>query len=63
MKKDTLPLEIRQAINLGFDRKKMLKYLRNNIGSPAVNGFVPLGMPSFNSSIKDMNIIQIKLKV
>ena len=52
LEKDTLPLEIRQAINLGFNRKKMLKYLRNNIGSPAINGFVPLGMPSFNSSIK-----------
>ena len=30
----------------------MLKYLRNNIGTPAINGFVPLGIPSFNSSIK-----------
>ena len=46
LENDALPLEIRQAINLGFDRKKMLKYLRNNIGTPAVNGFVPLGMPS-----------------
>ena len=44
-------LKIRQAINHGFDRKKMLKYLRNNIGTPAVNGFVPRGMPSFDDNL------------
>lgn len=41
---------IRQAINYGFDRRKMMKYLRNNIGTPAVNGFIPMGMPSFDSA-------------
>lgn len=40
---------IRQAINYGFDRRKMMKYLRNNIGSPGVYGFIPVGMPSFDS--------------
>ena len=44
-------LKIRQAINYGFDRKKMLKFLRNNIGTPAINGFVPRGMPSFNDKL------------
>ena len=44
-------LSLRKAINYGFDRKKMLRYLRNNIGSPAVNGFVPYGMPFFNDSL------------
>ncbi len=39
--------QIRQAINYGFDREKMLLYLRNNIGTPAHAGFVPLGMPGF----------------
>lgn len=34
-------LAIRQAINYGFDRAKMMTYLRNNIGIPAANGFVP----------------------
>jgi oligopeptide transport system substrate-binding protein len=43
--------KIRQAINYGFDRKKMMKYLRNNIGTPALNGFIPLGLPSFSESI------------
>ena len=46
-----LPLEIRKAINYGFDRVKMLKYLRNNIGNPAVNGFIPNGLPSFNKDV------------
>ena len=53
--KDTLSpiqhLKIRQAINYGFDRKKMLKFLRNNIGTPAINGFIPRGMPSFNKNL------------
>lgn len=36
---------IRQAINYGFDRRKMMKYLRNNIGYPGVYGFIPIGLP------------------
>jgi len=43
--------KIRQAINYGFDRSKMMKYLRNNIGTPAINGFIPLGLPSFSDSV------------
>ncbi len=42
--------QIRQAINYGFDRKKMIKYLRNNIGTPGIYGFIPKGMPGFDSS-------------
>jgi peptide/nickel transport system substrate-binding protein len=41
--------KIRQAINYGFDRKKMILYLRNSIGIPAHSGFVPSGLPSFDS--------------
>ena len=40
--------EVRQAINYGFDRRKMMKYLRNNIGYAGESGFVPMGMASFN---------------
>ncbi len=40
---------IRKAVNYGFDRKKMITYLRNGIGTPALNGFVPKGLPSFNA--------------
>lgn len=45
-------VRIRQAINYGFDRRKMMMYLRNSIGIPAENGFVPSGFPSFDSSVK-----------
>ncbi len=41
--------KIRQAINYGFDRDKLILYLRNSIGTPAISGFVPLGLPSFDS--------------
>lgn len=37
--------EIRQAINYGFDRMKMMKYIRNNIGTAGINGFLPDGLP------------------
>ena len=50
-----LPLKIRQAINYGFDRVKMLKYLRNNIGTPANQGFIPLGLPSFSKNLNGYN--------
>jgi peptide/nickel transport system substrate-binding protein len=48
------PLRIRQvrlAINYGFDREKMVMYLRNSIGTPALSGFIPAGLPSFNADI------------
>lgn len=37
-------LAIRKAINLGIDRKKMITYLRNTIGTPANKGFIPDGL-------------------
>ncbi len=40
---------LRKAINYGFDREKMVRYLRNGIGTPALHGFVPKGLPSFNA--------------
>jgi ABC-type transport system substrate-binding protein len=43
--------KIRQAINYGFDRRKMILYLRNSLGTPAESGFIPMGLPSFDSSI------------
>ncbi len=42
--------KIRQAINYGFDRKKMLKYLRNSIGEPATSGMMPIGLDAFDAS-------------
>ncbi len=40
---------LRQAISYGFDRKKMVRYLRKNLGVPATAGFIPPGLPSFDS--------------
>lgn len=41
--------KVRQAINYGFDRKKLMMYLRNSIGTAAESGFVPAGLPSFDA--------------
>jgi oligopeptide transport system substrate-binding protein len=41
---------IRQAINYGFDRRKMVSYLRRNLGTAATAGFIPPGLPSFDST-------------
>jgi oligopeptide transport system substrate-binding protein len=41
---------VRQAINYGFDRVKMMAYFRNNIGSPATAGFIPPGLPGYNAN-------------
>lgn len=41
---------IRLAINYGFDRAKMITYLRNGIGTPANAGFIPAGLPSFDTA-------------
>ena len=50
VKKSPLRLQkIRQAINYGFDRQKMMLYLRNSIGTAAESGFVPAGLPSFDA--------------
>ena len=42
--------KVRQAINYSIDREKMVLYLRNSLGTPATAGFVPVGLPSFDSS-------------
>ena len=39
---------VRKAINFGFDRRKMMRYLRNNIGAPGVGGFIPKGLPGYS---------------
>lgn len=52
MEKEDTPLadkKIRQAINYGFDRRKMMKYLRNNVGTPGCYGIIPQGLPGFDT--------------
>ena len=49
---ETSPLaqkKVRQALNYGFDRNKMMQNLRNNVGKAADSGFTPRGLPSFNA--------------
>ena len=40
---------LRKAVNYGFDRSKMVTYLRNGMGIPAINGFIPKGLPGFEA--------------
>lgn len=39
---------LRQAVNYGFDRRKMVTYLRNGVGIPAEHGIIPKGLPGFD---------------
>jgi peptide/nickel transport system substrate-binding protein len=41
---------IRQAINYSIDRRKMMMYLRNSIGIPAESGFIPAGLPAYDTA-------------
>ena len=45
-----LKKEVRQAISYGFDRKKMLRYLRSNIGTAGTCGIIPYGLPPYDSN-------------
>lgn len=40
---------IRQALNYGFDRAKMILFLRNGMGTPAVQGMIPSGLAGFGA--------------
>jgi len=40
--------KIRKAINYGFDRDRMMKFMRNSIGSPAHSGFIPKGLSGYS---------------
>lgn len=42
---------IRQAINYCINRKQLMMYMRNSIGTPAESGFVPGGLPSKNAEL------------
>lgn len=39
---------LRQAVNYGFDKVKMVNYLRNGMGIPAHHGMIPKGLPGFD---------------
>ena len=54
--------KLRQAMNYAIDRRKMILYLRNSLSSPAENGFVPEGMPSFDTTVKGYHYDPAKTK-
>jgi peptide/nickel transport system substrate-binding protein len=41
---------VRQAINYAIDRRKIATYFRNGVGMPATAGFIPEGLPGFDST-------------
>ncbi len=47
-------LALRQAVSYSIDREKMLRYLRNGIGTPGNNGIIPAGLPGY--SVETQNI-------
>lgn len=51
---------IRQAMNYGFDRGKMILFLRNGMGTPAVNGMIPSGLPGFGAAGYSYDIAKAK---
>lgn len=46
---------IRQAMNYGFDRAKMIAFLRNGMGTAAVNGMIPAGLAGTGAKGYDFN--------
>jgi ABC-type transport system substrate-binding protein len=55
--------KVRQAIGYAINRKKMMQYLRNGIGKPAEQGFIPIGLPSFDSSLQGFSYQPEKSKI
>ena len=49
LKNPLMSKELRNAIGYSIDRVKLVKFLRNGVGVPANNGFIPIGMPGFDS--------------
>ncbi len=39
---------LRKALNIGFDRQKMLTYLRNGMGYAEVSGIIPIGLDGYD---------------
>jgi peptide/nickel transport system substrate-binding protein len=41
---------IRRAINYAINRQKIVTYFKNGVGKPATEGFIPAGMPGYDSA-------------
>ena len=52
-------LALRQAVSYSIDREKMLRYLRNGIGTPGNQGIIPAGLPGFkNLESQNLRILE-----
>ncbi len=40
--------DLRRAVSYAIDRKAMVRYMRNNVYTPASGGFIPEGMPGYS---------------
>lgn len=55
--------KLRQAINYGFDRRKLIMYLRNNISFAAESGIIPRGLAGYDSlQVKGYTYQPVKAK-
>lgn len=43
-----IDLRLRQAINYGIDKEKMVTYMMNGMATVAEGGFIPKGLPGYN---------------
>ncbi len=41
---------VRRAINYAINRQKIVTYFKNGMGQPATKGFIPAGMPGYDSA-------------
>jgi peptide/nickel transport system substrate-binding protein len=41
--------DLRRAVSYAIDREALVRYLRNNVYTPAGGGFIPAGMPGYNA--------------
>ena len=41
---------VRRAINYAIDRRKIVTYFKNGMGLPAIQGFIPAGLPGYDAT-------------
>lgn len=44
-----IDLRLRKAINYGIDKQKMVRYMMNGVANVADGGFIPKGLPGYNT--------------
>ena len=53
-------VNVRNAINKGFDKQKLVAYLRNNVGVPAQNGMIPNGLLGFDTNQQKISLYDVE---